>query len=268
MGKLNRIINLLWNLQYKYLLYGAIVIVDASSQLTVGKKCKIRHSKIVLKNGNRMQIGNDCHINKCVISSIKKRDVPVTICIDSKNTFDHVSMLIEDDVRIGAGNTFSNVENYSPIEITVGGPLTIGGGNRINCRLWQRFGGKLTIGNYNCINERTEIRSDESVTIGSYNMISYDCCIWDTNTHCIYPKEQRRAMTEDPNLFIGYEKEKPVTKPVAIGDDNWIARYCSIMKGCTIGNECILAYRTLLLNRSVANNSLVYDKVETCVKPR
>lgn len=124
---MKKILELIRNIRFKYLLHGSIVIVDSKSKMTIGKGCTVSHSKIVLKSGNCLHIGEGCVINHSVISSVRDRDMPITAYIDSHNTFDHVSMLIEDDVRIGGGNTFSNVENYGPIEITVGGPLTIGG---------------------------------------------------------------------------------------------------------------------------------------------
>lgn len=263
---MRRIIEVLLNLRWKYLFYRSIVIVDRSSKFTVGKHCKIARSKIVVKNGNSVAISDYCRIDNCVISSIELNNWGRCAMTVGHNTeMKNVTMLVSGNVFIGAHNEINNVDEYLPLTMWVGGELSIGDHNRISSKIWIRFGGQLMIGNYNCVNERSEIRADESVYIGSYNMISYDCCIWDTNTHCMYPKEERRAMTEDPNLYIGYEKEKPVTRPVVIGDDNWIGRYCTIMKGCEIGNECVLAFHTLLINQKLPDSTMAYNKVETKV---
>ncbi len=75
-------------------------------------------------------------------------------------------------------------------------------------RFWVRFGGHLNIGSYTNINAGSEIRCDKSISIGSYCQISYNVNIWDTNTHTILNREERRKIAEDTspvsdmNLFV------------------------------------------------------------------
>lgn len=136
------------------------------------------------------------------------------------------------------------------------GALVIGACNIIKADINIRFGGICSIGTYNAINEQTEIRCDESVSIGDHNMISYECMIYDTNTHVVYPPAVRRARNEADFPYIGIETEKPNTKPVVIGNDNWLGKRCAILKGCSIGNEVIVGTQAVASNINV-NNAVV-----------
>ena len=104
-----------------------------------------------------------------------------------------------------------------------------------------RFGGKCNIGVYTGIMENTEIRVDESLVIGDFNMISYECMIYDTNTHKIYTPAERRLMTKRDFPLIGLEFERPETKPVSIGNDCWLGKRAVVLKGVTLGNNVTIA---------------------------
>jgi acetyltransferase-like isoleucine patch superfamily enzyme len=137
------------------------------------------------------------------------------------------------------------------------GKLHIGPYNAIKADLKIRFGGICTIGTYNSINEGTEIRCDQSVTIGDYNLISYECMIYDTNTHCIYPPEIRRERTRGDFPTIGIETEKPDTKKVLIGSDNWLGKRCVILKGCELGNQVVVGTNAVASNLKVDKGVVV-----------
>lgn len=263
---IKKIVHLLLSIRYRYLLTGSLVIVDDSSVLRIGRKVRIRSSKIVVKYGHNMTISEGCIIRKSVIGAMQKDGKKCSVVIGEHCSFDNVQMLVLDDVRIGEDNHFSNGDEYSPQFITIGGHLKIGKNNFLKCRIWLRFGGQLTIGDYNSINQRSEIRADENVTIGSYNMISYDCNIWDTNTHNIYPAEVRRDIMQRNPDFLGIEIEKPVTKPVYIGNDCWVGRYATIMKGCRIGDKCVVAFHAFLSNKTIEAGNMVYTYNKTITK--
>ncbi len=146
------------------------------------------------------------------------------------------------------------------------GKLAIGPYNSIKADIKIRFGGICTIGTYNAINEETEIRSDESVTIGDYNMISYECMIYDTNTHCIYPPEIRRERTHGDFPSIGSETEKPPSKAVIIGNDNWLGKRSVILKGCALGNQVIVGTNAVVSNLRVDKGTIVGNPAQVVVK--
>jgi acetyltransferase-like isoleucine patch superfamily enzyme len=125
-----------------------------------------------------------------------------------------------------------------------------------------RYNGVLAIDRYTNINEYSEIRCDENIKIGKYTQISYNVNIWDTNTHCIFPSHKRRLLAEKHFPLLGYDGEKPVTIPVLIGDDCWIGKDSSIMKGCHIGNECIIGFHTILINKQIPEGKTVTNSID------
>lgn len=171
-------------------------------------------------------------------------------------------------VQIAHDNYISNGNRADkPRVIVSDGTLTIGDHNNLKNSFWIRFGGTVSIGKYNCINEGSEIRSDESVTIGSFNMISYNCDIWDTNTHCSYSIEEKRKLFEKDFPRIGSEPNKPNTKPVVIGDGNWIGKYACVLKGSYLGNEVIVGTRAIVSNVTVEDGMTVVSPKGEVKKP-
>lgn len=146
------------------------------------------------------------------------------------------------------------------------GIIDIGSHNNIKADFCVRFGGKCTIGQYNCLNELTEVRCDERIDIGDFNLISYECMIFDTNTHCIYLPEKRRELTIKDFPDIGIEYEKPITKPVSIGNDCWVGKRSVILKGCEIGDESILS-ACCVVTKNVPKNHLAYGN-PAHIKPK
>jgi len=137
------------------------------------------------------------------------------------------------------------------------GKLIIGAYNSIKADLKIRFEGICSIGIYNSINEGTEIRCDQSVIIGDYNLISYECMIYDTNTHCIYPPIIRRERTKADFPTIGIETERPDTKEVIIGNDNWLGKRSVILKGCILGNQVIVGTNAVVSNMQIDKGVVV-----------
>ena len=162
-------------------------------------------------------------------------------------------------MHIGEFNIWEQGDNWRKPNVILwdGSKCKISHHNRIRCDIMCRFAGTCYINNYNCINERTELRCDEYVQIGSYNMISYNCRIWDTNTHSFYPDDTRRKMTEDMYPNIGAEKDKPKTLKVYIGNDNLIGENVAILKGTIIDNRTRIGYGAIVSNKHV-NNDMIF----------
>lgn len=133
----------------------------------------------------------------------------------------------------------------------------------IKADFYIKYGGKCSIGSYTGIMENTEIRCDDSIEIGDYNMISYECMIYDTNTHFIYPKDKRREMTIRDFPAIGLEHEKPTTQPVKIGNDCWLGKRAVILKGVTIGDESIIG-ALAVVTKKVDKNMICYGNPAVC----
>lgn len=120
-----------------------------------------------------------------------------------------------------------------------------------------RFGGKCKVGAYTGIMEKTEVRVDDHLVIGDFNMISYECMIYDTNTHVTYQPEVRREMTRKDFPLIGLESEKPETKPVVIGNDCWLGKRAVVLKGVTVGDNATIA-SCAIVTKDVPMNHIAY----------
>lgn len=173
------------------------------------------------------------------------------------------SKLIKSDIYINDGSC--DIENYSIFDNTnisvEKGNIEIGHHSKIACkRIWVRFGGHVSIGNYTNINHGSEIRCDEEVLIGAFNQISYNVRIWDTNTHKILTKYERRNLTQEHFPYFGWEDSRPETKPVFIGNDCWIGENAVIMKGSSIDDESIIGFGTMVIGKYIPKHSRVVNE--------
>jgi acetyltransferase-like isoleucine patch superfamily enzyme len=173
----------------------------------------------------------------------------------------------EGELIIGENSMLHQANNSLIPRIDISkGSLIIGNNNVIRADFSIRYGGECKIGNYNCLNERTEVRCDEKIYIGDFNMISYDCMIYDTNTHVMYPSEKRRELTKKDFPDIGSEYEKPITKPVSIGSDCWFGKRAVVLKGCDIGNNSVVS-TCCVVTKNVPENHLAFGNPSQ-VKPK
>ncbi|SET10899.1 Acetyltransferase (isoleucine patch superfamily) [Prevotella sp. kh1p2] len=234
-----KIKNVLFGTQWKYCLTNSAVRLLGSSKLSVGKKCRILHSKITLSNG-------------------------ATLILHDNVLLDHVNIFVDSGfVEINEFSILSRGNNYmNPSFIVNTGTLKLGHHSRLSpYRVWIRYGGKLTIGDYTCVNENSEIRVDDQVSIGSYVGISYYTCVWDTNTHMIYTPEVREGLLRKYFPYFWKEKEKPSTAPVVICDNCWIGEHSSILKGTTLGRNVIVGFNTMVINKEIPDNSKVVQDI-------
>lgn len=213
---------------------------------------KFPFKKVLIKGSSdaTFDIGNGVKLNNVTIAFAKG----AKLILEDNVILENLDISIKGIARIGANTKIysSKIErNY----FVVDGSFSCGINNRLETNVRIRYGGNVEIGDYNNINFGSEIRCDELVKIGSFNQISYFVMIWDTNTHNIYDAETRRELTITKG--IGYEFEKPKTKPVIIGDDCWIGKSVSILKGVTVGNKCIVGYNVLLTDNELEDNTTI-----------
>lgn len=259
--KVKRLFEKVLEIKFKYLLNGTKVTVEKGAKFHIGKNVKIKNSKIYVKNGNSLTIGDNTSILDANITMIVGEQSEISIgenCIVK----DYQISLTGGSILIG---NFSILEMGSSVlkpSFEIQGSLQIGEYNHILCDVWVRFNGNVVIGNRNAINEGTQVRSDEKVIIGDYNQISYNCAIWDTNTHTIYEAKKRREITDAQYPDFGLEFEKPKTSPVFIGSDCWLGKNVTILKKTNIEDKCVIAYGTLLSNISISNNKTIFNKMD------
>lgn len=245
---------------FRHYFYGKNQItVKKDAESEISKMAILRHCHIFVAGGSSLKIGRG---SKLTNVSICIMEAGTHIVIGEGGELTNCSIEpYKANISIGNGNFIQTPIDSFPVRFRIhSAELTVGDYNSLSCGIWARFGGKITIGNRNAINQRTEIRCDEKVEIGDYNQISYDCVIWDTNTHVIHSAMERRRIVEKEYPCFGLETERPKTKPIKIGDDCWVGRGCSLLKGVQLGDRCIVAYNTILTGGSYTpGNTLMND---------
>ena len=224
-----------------------------SATMTVHKSVVFRKGKINIGKNSSLIIEENVKINAKIFISENCN------LLIRKNSFINNSIIeIQNQsiVDLGEGGILEGSEKY-PIYIRVNnGTLHLAEKVIIRANISVQFGGILTIGKHSGIGYGSEIRCEERIDIGEYVVISYDVCIYDTNTHSTDWKERRKRIDNGyPNGM--WEKLKPDTKPIHIGDDVWIGKGATILKGCIIGKRNIIGIRTTLSNEQIEDDSVV-----------
>ena len=260
MGMIKKIIRLiilfLFYGKKRFLLYGCVVICEKGGAFHVGKNVKLLKSKIYIHSGAQLTIGDYTNIKNTTLVFFSGEKEKISTIGESCKISD-AYIIIKGNLIMGNGNIIEKGYYYRPVKFNINGSGFIGKRNRLRCVIWSRYNSRLNIGDYNNINEGSELRCDEHISIGDFNQISYECNIWDTNTHTIYKADQRRNLTISKYPVYGYEFEKPKTKPVIIGNDNWIGKNTTLLKGTVIGNRCIVGYGTILSHVKISDNQTV-----------
>lgn len=239
------------------LLLRSIVIVDKSSTFSIYGKTKSLHTSYYALTSSEILLGKNVTLKCCTLRASNNSKIVIHENVNLEN----VSIFVSGKgiVEISENSVVSGFGRKIVWQIDKG-KFFCGHHSRVSHDMWIRYGGIVNIGDYSCVNLGSEIRCDESIKIGSYNQISFNVNIWDTNTHCIYPADERRKLTETNG--IGYEYERPKTKAVIIGDDCWIGKNASILKGTIIGNKCIVGYGTTLINEHIEDNTSVVSSID------
>lgn len=116
-------------------------------------------------------------------------------------------------------------------------------------------------GNHISINQGTQVRVHQSLTIGNYVLVSYDCLIFDTNTHSTdYLVRREEFDLGFPNTTVQNEinAHKIVCLPITIGDDVWIGTRAIIFKGTEIGNQVVVGANAVVTGIKVPDGKKVF----------
>lgn len=222
----------------------ASVIVNKSASIKgtikVGKKSSLTIEEDVIINGDII-IGENCKViihKKCVINNY------------------HFNITNHSVVEIGEGCVFGIKGQETPYVNVDNGTFQLAEKAIILANISVRFGGQLLIGKHCGISYGSEIRCEDLIKIGEYVRISYEVCIYDSNTHSTDWKKRRER------IEIGYphgiwEETKPDTKPIRIGNDVWIGKGATVLKGCIIGNRSIVGIRTVVSNKKILDDCIV-----------
>jgi acetyltransferase-like isoleucine patch superfamily enzyme len=134
--------------------------------------------------------------------------------------------------------------------------------------IWEQNGGTVIFedgiiigkGNFISIGENATLRVDQkthfggnskiiclkSITIKAYTQIAWDVQIIDTDFH--------------PTINVITKGKSCETKPIIIGNNNWLCFGCTVLKGTITPNYCIVAAKTLISgNYSNEGENIVID---------
>ncbi|HXC03779.1 MAG TPA: acyltransferase [Bacteroidia bacterium] len=208
--------------------------------ISVGKNSTLTMEEDVQFNGN-LHIGENCKVyigKNCTLDQ-------ATFYIQKGS-----EMHISDHCVFDAPAQFPNV-----IRLEDHCKLHLSEHARVQAEVVIRFGGSVTMGTWSSINYLSEIRCDEQVDIGSYCLISYEVCIYDTNTHSTDWQERRKRIP-----LRASEETKPATAPVHIGNDVWIGKGATILKGVSVGDRSIIGIRTVVSSGSYPDDSRIVSQ--------
>jgi acetyltransferase-like isoleucine patch superfamily enzyme len=135
--------------------------------------------------------------------------------------------------------------------------LVVGNNTRLQCSLNLNCA-NMTIGNNSFINKGTKISGSNSINIGDYVMISYDCLIFDNNSHALNYNLRRQEIDNGfPNGTQINLVTKPKSLPITIGNDVWIGERSTVLKGVTMHSKSVAASNTIV-TKNVDELMLVY----------
>lgn len=101
-------------------------------------------------------------------------------------------------------------------------------------------GGVLTIGNGFDANRNLFISCTKQITIGEDALLGWNVSVRDSDGHTL----------------IYEDGIQNTVAPVIIGNHVWICAHSHILKNTSIGNNCVLGYKSLLSHGSSENNVL------------
>jgi acetyltransferase-like isoleucine patch superfamily enzyme len=142
-------------------------------------------------------------------------------------------------------------------------------GKHVSCYAGCSFSigenGKCTIGDFTLLNGAL-IMADEKIDIGSHCLISWNVGIADSDFHPLDPAQR----LVDAQALAPYFKDRPPrpklrTAPVKIADNVWIGMNAVILKGVTIGENCVVAAGSVV-TKSVEPNKVVAGNPAVVVK--
>lgn len=227
----------------------------SSSEMTIDDNVKLVNSRIYLDD-------SICHIgaNSIVTQSVlylKQSELrigehsifrKINFSLFDKSTFKSGAHTMMD----GSKHQFSGFTSYNS-KIDWGKNMNHYAHSKCENAIW-------TAGSNIFINWGTQVRCETSLTMGNNILISYDCLIFDTNTHSLDGSDRRKEIEQGfPNSSIQFEEDKQKIKkmPIKMGDDVWIGTRSMIFKGTCLGNEVIVGAGSVISGLNVPNGGKV-----------
>lgn len=224
------------------------------SNTKFGKAVKIRNTKIKVEDGCSIIIGDNVRIINSVIELKNNSEL-----IISENSLIHGTTLNLNKSKCSLMNgvILQSLENKGTKIFSDNSKIQIGNNVRlIGTSIYSRFGSQLQIGDYSGCSGGTEIFCHENIKIGKFALIAEDVCIYDTNTHSTDSIKRSNEILESYPAGL-WDKAKPATAAILIGDNVWLGKGSAILKGTIINNNCIVGLRTVVSGGNFEQNSIL-----------
>lgn len=133
--------------------------------------------------------------------------------------------------------------------------LKIGTGSRIRGVVtFEKSGSSIEIGKNTSIGGQTIFSCSNNIIIGDNVLISFDCKIFDHNSHPMNHFERRNDLK---NILSGKGKEWNNVKQATtkIGNDAWIGAGVIILPGITIGERAIIGAGSVV-TKDIPDNAI------------
>jgi acetyltransferase-like isoleucine patch superfamily enzyme len=210
------------------------------------------HSKIYAKD-SKIRLGKFANFKNSSLSLINSN-------IETADHFriHHYDFILENSKITVENYLFFDGDIYQKINFKMINSSMITGSNvRIQASILIN-NAILKIGNNTFINKGSQINCQMNISIGNYVMVSYDCLVFDNNSHSInYLDRQSEIDAGFPNGTLINNTKQVQKESVIIEDDVWVGTRSMIFKGVTIGSKAIVAANTVV-TKNVASSHLVY----------
>jgi acetyltransferase-like isoleucine patch superfamily enzyme len=128
------------------------------------------------------------------------------------------------------------------------------------CKFVTGYDGEIVVGENSMLNGVCVV-SYLKVKIGKYCQIASSTIISDTDFHPVDPIQRLKQVIGEPFSYLHVGK-----KEVSIGNNVWIGWNCTILKGVTIGDNCIVAAGSVVLSGIYPDSCLIAGNPAKIVK--
>lgn len=240
--------------------------LELSSTTLLLTNTKLDCGKLVLNNSHitcnnsTIELGNFAHVEQAQISFTKVQFYAEEQCRIHNLTI----TALDSNFVMGSYFLAQNMRKDAVTWNFTNAQFKAGNNCRLQCNIYQHQS-KLNLGNNIFINAGTNISCIEQIDIGDYVMISYDCLLFDNNSHAL-DFELRRAEIDRgfPNATNQAAAERPKSSAIRIENDAWIGTRCIILKGVHIGQRAVAAANTSIA-KNVDADTLVYSNATNYV---
>lgn len=175
-------------------------------------------------------------IAKKILLKVKRKQIKKSVSLIGKNY---------DEYFCALSSSVSLIDGSKPSDIILGDHVWMWGS------LTSQSGGRIIMEKYSKIGANSHINAVENVTIGAYTAIAENVNISDNNNHPVSPsfrKYMRQQGADDSRLW-----KHSAHAPVVLGENCWIGRNVSILKGVSIGDNSVIAANSVVTKSIPAN---------------